>query len=326
MTTPTATLLSTAAVGNREDLADYISMIDPEEVPFYSWCGRGEATSTKHEWQTISLRAPAKNAQAEGDVFVPTTAKTTTRLFNYCQISTEVGSVSRTQEVVDKAGRGSEMDYQMLLKGIELRRDVEAGTLLANQDFKSTDPRESAGIVTWAGASWVGTGGTVPTANGDTEYAAGTAWTLNTDVLNNQLMTMWVAGARPDTMMMSPGGKLVFDNLAAGSNLADNQVMLGRGGDVGVDFIVTVAVYKSAFGAVKIMLNQWLGAAEILIFDSRQQFKPKVCPLPSSNFVPGPVVLNHDGKSRAVVFEGTLEVPNPHAVGLLAGFDTNVPS
>jgi hypothetical protein len=326
MTTPNATLLTTAAVGNREDLADYVSMIDPEEVPAFSYFGRGEASSTKHEWQTISLRAPAKNAQAEGDTFAATAAKISVRLFKYCQISSEIASVSRTQQVVNKAGVDSEIDRQMMLKTLELRRDIEKGTILANQDFKSSDPRENAGIVTWAGTSFVGVGGTEPTANGDTEYAAGTVWNLDTDRINNHLKEMYIAGARPSMMMMHPSGKLVFDELAAGSNLADNQVPLARGGDDGVDFVVTVSVYKSAFGRISIMLNQWMGESEILTFDGRQQFKPKVCTLPESNFAPGPVVLNHDGRSRAVVWEGTLEVPNPNAIGLLAGFNTNVPS
>ena len=50
----------------------------------------------------------------------------TTRVGNYCQIATETGGVTRTQEVVDKAGRKSELNRQKVLKGLELRRDIEA--------------------------------------------------------------------------------------------------------------------------------------------------------------------------------------------------------
>jgi hypothetical protein len=329
MTTPSNTLLTTggsAVVGMREDLADYVSMIDPEEVPFYSWAGRGTAkSSTAHDWQTVTLRAPEKNAQAEGDQFSPSTAKRSTRLSNACQISSEVASVSGTSEAVDTAGNTGSLDFQLMLKGIEIRRDIEKGTLLANQDQKLTDPRECAGLPTWAGTALTGAGGTDPTANGATAYVNGTTYDLAVDRLNDVLKSMWIKGARPDLMMMHPSGKLVFDELSAGSNLVDNQVNNPRGGEVGVDFVVTVAVYKSAFGAMKLTMNQWLEEDEIFIF-GRQQFKPKVCPLPGRNFVKGNPQLNHDGRSQAVIWEGTLEVPNPNAIGLITSFDTNVPS
>jgi hypothetical protein len=191
MTTPTATLLTTggsAIVGQREDLADYISMIDPEEVPFYSWAGRGTAkSSTAHDWETVSLRAPAKNARAEGDTFAASTAKLATRLSNACQISGEVASVSGTSEAVDVAGNAGSLDWQMMLKGIEVRRDIEKGTLLPNQVKKATDPRECAGILTWAGTANVGAGGTIPTANGATAYVAGTTYDMDTERLNDLL-------------------------------------------------------------------------------------------------------------------------------------------
>ena len=42
--------------GMRESLANYISRIDPEEVPFTEWCGSGTATnSLAHDWQVVSL-------------------------------------------------------------------------------------------------------------------------------------------------------------------------------------------------------------------------------------------------------------------------------
>jgi hypothetical protein len=327
MTTPTETLLTTGGsplVGMREDLADYISRIDPTEVPFTTWAGTGEATnSTAHEWQTISLRSPAKNAQAEGDQFVASAAKRSTRLRNVCQIASEVASVSGTSQAVKKAGRENELDWQMLLKGLELRRDIETNPMLANQDFKATDPREAAGIVTFAGSANVGAGGTEPTADGDTEYAAGTTHMLNLDTFDTLAQEMWIKGARPDMMMLHPTQKRIFDKLATDENLAENQVNV-RG--TGVELITTVSVYKSVFGAINIVLNQWMGEGEILLFDSRQQFRPKVCPLPGRSYTPGNPQLNFDGVSNAVIWEGTLEVPNPSAVGLIAGLDTNVPS
>jgi hypothetical protein len=328
MTTPSNTFLTTGGsplVGMREDLSDIISQIDPEEVPFTTWAGSGEATNDlAHEWQTLALIAPTKIAWAEGDQFEATAPRRTTRLKNTCQILGDVASVSGTSQVVKKAGRQDELDFQMMIKATELRRHREYNPFLANQDWKQTDPREAAGVLTYAGSANVGAGGTEPTADGDTEYVAGTTHILNTDVWDTLVQEMWIKGARPDTAMMHPTQKRIFDKMATDENLAENQVNI-RGGD-GVEFITTVSIYKGAFGAIKLMMNQWMGEDQILIFDGRQQFRPKICPLPGRDWVPGNPQLNHDGKSQAIIWEGTLEVPNPNAIGFFAGLDTNVPS
>jgi len=61
-----------AATGNsvnaseREDLANFISMISRDETPFLSSIGKTKATAVFHEWQTDELAAPASNPVAEG--------------------------------------------------------------------------------------------------------------------------------------------------------------------------------------------------------------------------------------------------------------------
>lgn len=39
---------TTGAKGNREDLADFIAMISPEETPLYSLCKDEKASANKH--------------------------------------------------------------------------------------------------------------------------------------------------------------------------------------------------------------------------------------------------------------------------------------
>jgi hypothetical protein len=48
----------------------------------------------------------------------------TTRWDNYCQISSKSFVISGTEDVVDKAGRDSEIDYQTILKTKEIKRDM----------------------------------------------------------------------------------------------------------------------------------------------------------------------------------------------------------
>ena len=42
-------------VSQREDLANFISMITRDETPFMSSIGKTKATAIFHEWQTLSL-------------------------------------------------------------------------------------------------------------------------------------------------------------------------------------------------------------------------------------------------------------------------------
>src|SRR5690554_2606960 len=110
-----------AAIGNREDLTDAIYDISPADTPFVSMIGRGKAKAVYHEWQTDSLAdVNTGNAALEGHDSVVATSAPTVRLGNYCQISTATVAITGTQEVVDKAGRKSEMAYQIAKRGKEI--------------------------------------------------------------------------------------------------------------------------------------------------------------------------------------------------------------
>lgn len=139
------------SVGNREDLSDTIYRVAPEKTPFVSTIGKGKATARFHEWQTETLATPdATNAQLEADEVAAIDAPNlTTRVGNYCQIFRKTLSVSRTQEVVDKAGRKSEVSRQTVIKGIEIRRDQEKRVIgnFASVNESGATPRGTAGML-----------------------------------------------------------------------------------------------------------------------------------------------------------------------------------
>src|SRR5262249_48333410 len=127
MALPTNTFTTYSAVGNREDLSDMIYRIDPTDTPFMTGIDKAKATAVNHEWQTQALAAPnPANAQLEGDDATADVTTPTVRLGNICQISRKVPQVSGTQQAVEHAGRDNEMAYQEMLKGLELKRDMEA--------------------------------------------------------------------------------------------------------------------------------------------------------------------------------------------------------
>src|SRR6185369_5517648 len=98
------------AVGNREELADKIWMITPEETPFLSLIGTKDVESVHPEWQTDTLRTPVTtNNVPEGNDWSYDAVAATTRIGNFCQISEVAFIISNTQDQTNKAGRKSEV-------------------------------------------------------------------------------------------------------------------------------------------------------------------------------------------------------------------------
>ena len=119
-----------AGSSEREDLANFISMITRDETPFMSSIGKTKANAILHEWQTDELSVPGSFSLAEGagynDVAVAQgNGPYRTRLGNYTQINGKTVTVSGTKRAVDQAGVADEYAYQLKKRGTELRRDVE---------------------------------------------------------------------------------------------------------------------------------------------------------------------------------------------------------
>ncbi len=121
MAMPSNTFATYEAVGNREDLSDEIFRIDPTDTPFFTMCEKVKASAVNHEWQTQALdNRDTGNAVLEGDDATTDATVPIVRLGNICQISDKVARVSGTQQAVEHAGRGDELGYQKMLKGLAL--------------------------------------------------------------------------------------------------------------------------------------------------------------------------------------------------------------
>ena len=260
MAQPTNTFDSYDAVGIREDLADVIYNISPTETPFMTNAAKGTATNTLHEWQTDGLRAASNNHQIEGDDYAGVAIIPTDRLNNRTQISAEAITISGTDRSVDNAGRGDELAYQLAKVGKSLKRDMEVGMVGVEQakaTGSSSAARKSASVGTWYGGKIAGTGsgGTnaanfstngsptaSPAGTGATAIAGGTARTYAEGLLKTGLQKSYELGGNPDTVLMSPGNKVLasaFTGVATKYKNADDMTTIGA-----------VDVYVSDFGEV----------------------------------------------------------------------------
>ena len=127
------TLLNRTQDNVREDFMDAIYNISPVDTPFMSGIGRASCKDVFTSWQQDDIAEPDEtNAAIDGDDIGPDSSQRARRVGNINQISRKSLGISGRAEVVDKAGRSSEMAYQLAKAAKALKRDMEA-ILTGNQ-------------------------------------------------------------------------------------------------------------------------------------------------------------------------------------------------
>lgn len=235
MAVPDSTFQTYQSIGNREDLIDIITNIDPVDTQFTNRSGNAKATGVYHEWQTDALAAAAANAQIEGDDAAASAVTPTTRAGNYCQIVRKVYQISDTQEAIEKAGRGSEIGYQTTKALKELARDIEYACIVntATASGASGTARQTKGLAGWITTN-IGTG----TGTGNE--------TLTETMLNDCLSLVWAAGGKPQTIFCGSWQKRKID--AFTTNTRQIQADSAK-------LVAAVDIYKSSFGVVTVELH-----------------------------------------------------------------------
>ena len=264
MAQPTNTFDTYDAIGIREDLQDVIYSISPTETPFMSSAAREQVKNTFHEWQTDALAAAVtNNAVIEGDDATLDAASATSRIGNYTQIMDKTVVITGTQESVDKAGRASELAYQIAKKSKELKRDIET-TLLTNQARaagNSTTARTFGSIGAWIATNDNLAGdGTSPTANnGSDARNDGTQRALTEDMLKDVIKNVWNAGGNPSVVMVGPFNKQKISGFTGGSTRFDASE--------DKTLYTSIDVYSSDFGDLEVVPNRFSRDRDALVLD-----------------------------------------------------------
>lgn len=298
------------AIGNREDLTDMIYDISPTTTPFLTGVSHIRATATLHEWQTDALAAAARNDQLEGDEITPAASNATTRLTNNCQISYKDATVTGTQEAVNSAGRGSEMAYQMVKRGKELKRDME--TVLLDNNAKvagaAATARETAGVESWIATNTsAGVGGVDPAGTGADARTDGTQRAFTESQLKAVLKSCFDSGGEPTTLMVGSFNK------QTASGFTGNSTRMDRGEDKRV--VAAVDVYASDFGDIRIVPNRFQRARSALVLEMG---KWAVGFMPGRNMKLKDLPAKGDFTLKMVLSEYCLEAKNEAASGIIA--------
>lgn len=311
MTLATSAFTSFSAIGNREDLSNRISRIDPTETPFYSGIEKSKAAATNHEWQTQALAAAStSNAQLEGDdSYAADAATPTVRLGNICQISRKTPRVTGTQQAVEHAGRGDEMDYQTMLKGMELKRDIEAILTGANQakvtGNSSTAPK-LADVTTWIKTNTVkggGTGADPTSADGTSARVdSGTQRAFTENDLKSALKKAYDQGGRPNKILMGSFNKQAFSMFSGRGTTT--QAATDKA------IVAAVDVYTSDFGKLSAVPDLFMRTRDVLVL---QMDKWAYAPLPGRNFLSYNLAKTGDSDAKTILSQYTLEARNEKA-------------
>lgn len=267
MAQPTNTFDQYDSIGNREDLSDVIYDVSPEDTPFISAIGRGSASNVFFEWQTDVLGAVADNKAVEGDAAVNDAVVATVRLGNYNQISDKTVVVSLTQEAINKAGRASEMAYQMGRKSIELKRDMENATIGLNNVRlvgNATTARELGSLHSWVFTNVSNGGGSAaePTGDGTDTRTDGTQRAITEAILEAQLDSIWTNAGSVDGAIVFTGSHVRrVINAFNGVSSVQNVEVTGK------TIVAAVSFYESDFGTVSLVLDRHMRARDAFIID-----------------------------------------------------------
>ena len=307
MALPTNTLATYQAIGNREDLSDRIFRIDPTKTPFSTGVDKTKASAVNHEWQTQALAsASTSNAQLEGDDASADATTVTVRLGNIAQISRKVPFVSGTQQAVEHAGRDDEMAYQEVLKGLELKRDIEA-ILLANQKKvtgDTTTARKTGAVLAWIKSN-TSTSGTDPgNSDGATSRTDGTQRAFTEAQLKTVLSSIFSNGGQPDTIMVGAFNKQQFSTFTGrASPIEDTKAK---------KITASVDAYESDFGTLKVVPNLFQRTRDCLIL---QMDMWAIAKMNGRWMVSIPLSKTGDSVKKEVLCEYALEARNEKASG-----------
>ena len=312
----TNTFTRYSAVGIREDLSNVIYNISREETPFISNIGRENVKNTYFEWQTDSLAAAsASNAALEGDDISSFTAVSpTSRIGNYTQISTKNVVISGTLEALDKAGRRSELTYQLAKLGSELKRDMESA-LLANQSpvaGNTTTARRTAGLPAFIKTNTDFGSGGADTA-GIAARTDGTQRAFTEDQLKNVIAQVWESGGTPKMLMVGSHNKQAasgFDGIAT----RFRDVPAGQQAQI----VGAADVYVSDFGTVNIVPNRFQRARDAFVIDPQYASMAVLRPIQQME-----LAKTGDAEKRLMLVEYGLKVNNEAAHGIVADLTTS---
>ena len=307
MAQPTNTFDTNDAIGIREDLFNKIYNVDPDETPFLSSISKLSASNTFHEWQTDALGAPsATNAHIEGDNTTAVAVTPTVRLGNYTQIFKKSNLLTGTMEATSRAGRGKEETYQSVMRGKEMKTDMESSIFANNARVagNSTTARELAGGPTGLTSNTSGgTGAADATGDGSDARTDGTQRAFTEGLLKTVVASIWDnSGQRPDCVFLGSFNKQAMSGFTGGATKFDKTE--------DKKLYASVDVYEYDFGTISVKPSRHVRSRDALVLCSDMWAWAQLRPMKLDK-----LAKTGDNTHYQIVAEATLVCRNEKASG-----------
>ena len=312
------TFLTYNAKGIREDLANVIYSISPEETPFVSNVGKGSISNTAFDWQTDALAAAGANAALEGDDTTFAAVTPTVRLQNYAQISNKNVIISGTEEKVNKAGRKSELAYQIARRGAELKRDIEfialngQAAVAGNSTTARTTGSLPAFLKTNTNKAGDGVDPVYTTIPDDTR-TDGTQRDFTEVILKDVIQQVWTEGGMPKILLVGPVNKQkasAFTGIAAQRYNAE--------GAKASTIVAAADIYVSDFGNVSIVPSRFQRERDAFVVDPEYASIDYLRPMQTIE-----LARTGDAEKRLMLCEWGVRIHTEKAHGIAADLTTS---
>lgn len=242
--------------GNREDLTDIISILEPESTPFVSMMQKGQATGTFVEWQADKLATPEFDGVSEGEDVssFKNQAEDRARLGNYVQKFRDTFMTSDIQELVDTAGVSSEFARAESHAVRNVKRSIESAFCSAQDrqaEAGSGTPYKTRGLLKWLGSG--GQPSDVPAAY--QSVANDTTGTQTEATFNTVLQELYQANGMPGgqlTLIAGPSLKQEISNFSRQLAAANGTYVVNQDAE-SRKITLTVNLYEGDFGNVAIV-------------------------------------------------------------------------
>ena len=242
--------------GNREDLTDIISILEPESTPFVSMMQKGQATGTFVEWQADKLATPEFDGVSEGEDVssFKNQAEDRARLGNYVQKFRDTFMTSDIQELVDTAGVSSEFARAESHAVRNVKRSIESAFCSAQDrqaEAGSGTPYKTRGLLKWLGSG--GQPSDVPAAYQC--VANDTTGTQTEATFNSVLQELYQANGMPGgqlTLIAGPSLKQEISNFSRQLAAANGTYVVNQDAE-SRKITLTVNLYEGDFGNVAIV-------------------------------------------------------------------------
>jgi len=250
--------------GNREDLRDVLTILEPEQTPVVSALKKGPGPrGTFTEVLADELDKPQIGGQPEGKDITSFSNKATKRqrFGNYIQIQTRDFGVTDVQQLVDTAAVSDEYQYAKMKTLREMKRDIEA-TICSDNDRQTgngTDEWKTRGLFRWLRSTANSAPIDIPSEY-RTPAEQDTSDTITETVLNGVLQSLFETHSSKKQYMgvFSPNvvEKIDLFTRIEGSSAAQRYTINDNAATKTIN--LEVKVFNSSFGRLNVLPSVFL--------------------------------------------------------------------